>query len=512
MKLAHKLLLSPLIIAGIAILGVAGLSWNSRDGLAQIQSVNSARFEAEHAIGRAREELVQIRAEVFRTLTLVASNSIDEAAVKAVIKGLSDRAESISRQIGKGRSELPADFAREHFEKAAALVAQLTKQAAKSIDLSTMDPNVGIGSMRAAEDTYKLLEAELDAITKAVDGQVAEREARVTTRHGQVTLVLSLCLLGCTLVAVLATHRSQRHLTAEVGRACHLAERVAGGDLSTQIDSTRSDEIGQMIRSLNEMSRRLRDSIQTVQEATQNVGLASSEVAAGNTDLSQRTEKAASNLQMTVSALEVLSHNLHKTVESASLANELSVSACTVAKRGGDVVTQVVRTMDKINSSSGRIADIIGTIDGIAFQTNILALNAAVEAARAGEQGRGFAVVAGEVRSLAQHSTEAAREIKKLIGTSVGDIEAGSRLVVDAGKTMEEIVAGVQRVSDIIGEISDAANRQSQGFNQINSSIADLDGMTQQNAALVEQGAAAAESLRQQAERMAEVVRRFHLE
>jgi methyl-accepting chemotaxis protein len=232
-------------------------------------------------------------------------------------------------------------------------------------------------------------------------------------------------------------------------------------------------------------------------------------VAAGNSDLSHRTEQAASSLQETASSMEDLTGNVRQSAQAASQANEMAGTASAVAQRGGDVVAQVVTTMDEINGASRKIADIIGVIDGIAFQTNILALNAAVEAARAGEQGRGFAVVAGEVRSLAGRSAEAAREIKSLIGASVERVDNGTRLVRNAGSTMGDIVASVQRVTLVIHDITAAASQQSEGLGQINSAVTQLDHMTQQNAALVEQGAAAAESLKEQAEKLHTMVARF---
>jgi methyl-accepting chemotaxis protein len=241
------------------------------------------------------------------------------------------------------------------------------------------------------------------------------------------------------------------------------------------------------------------------------ISTASTQIASGNHDLSARTEQTASNLQQTASSMEELTGTLRQSAESASQANQLASSAAEVAQRGGAVVSQVVTTMGEINASSKRIADIIGVIDGIAFQTNILALNAAVEAARAGEQGRGFAVVASEVRSLAQRSAEAAKEIKALIGVSVDRVEIGTQLVQDAGSTMGEIVASVRRVTDMIGEITAAAAEQSQGVGQVNSAVNQLDQMTQQNAALVEESAAAAQSLKEQAERLSEVVGTFRL-
>jgi methyl-accepting chemotaxis protein len=262
---------------------------------------------------------------------------------------------------------------------------------------------------------------------------------------------------------------------------------------------------------LKQAIERIGSAMAQVQGSASNIQVASSEIATGNQDLSTRTEQTASNLQQAASSMEQLTGTVKQSADSARHANQLAASAAEVAARGGSVVAQVVATMDEINTSSKKISDIIGVIDGIAFQTNILALNAAVEAARAGEQGRGFAVVASEVRSLAQRSAEAAKEIKGLIGASVDRVESGSKLVADAGSTMSEIVASVQRVSDIIGEITAASAEQSDGISQVNTSVTQLDQMTQQNAALVEQSAAAAESLRDQAEKLAGVVGSFRL-
>jgi methyl-accepting chemotaxis protein len=262
-------------------------------------------------------------------------------------------------------------------------------------------------------------------------------------------------------------------------------------------------------RKLTDLLQQVERAIVQVRASADSIGTASTEIAVGNQDLSTRTEQTASNLQSTASSLQQLTSTVNQSAESARTANQLAVSASEVARRGGTVVSEVVATMDQINTASKKIADIIGTIDGIAFQTNILALNAAVEAARAGEQGRGFAVVAGEVRSLAQRSAEAAREIKSLIGASVEKVESGSRLVQDAGSTMTEIVASVQRVSDMIGEISAAAAEQSQGIGQVNSAVNQLDQMTQQNAALVEESAAAAESLKDQSRQLATAMAAF---
>jgi methyl-accepting chemotaxis protein len=259
------------------------------------------------------------------------------------------------------------------------------------------------------------------------------------------------------------------------------------------------------------MRNNLADMVTQTNEGAESVQTAAAEIASGNLDLSQRTETTAAHVQQTNSAISDLSEAVRHSADSAATAKQLAQQAATVAQRGGEVVGQVVSTMQEINTSSKRISDIIGVIDGIAFQTNILALNAAVEAARAGEQGRGFAVVAGEVRSLASRSAEAAKEIKSLIGASVERVEAGTRLVADAGSTMQELVSNVNRVTDVIGEISASTSEQTQTLGHVAGSMADLDQMAQSNAALVEEGAAAAESLKDQAVKLHELVRRYRV-
>ena len=331
-----------------------------------------------------------------------------------------------------------------------------------------------------------------------------DRMMTVQLAGGMVVLVLLCIGLG----AYYLIGSIQRPL-AEAGA---LAQRIAGGDLSAQENVTRSDEFGDLLRALYAMSESLVRMVHQVRQSTDSIATASSQIAAGNHDLSARTEQTASNLQQTAAAMEQFTSTIQQSAASAQQASGLASGAASVARKGGDVVSQVVSTMDEIQQSSRKIADIIGVIDGIAFQTNILALNAAVEAARAGEQGRGFAVVASEVRSLAGRSAEAAKEIKQLIGASVEKVELGSRLVQDAGGTMQEIVQSVQRVTDMIGEVTAASTEQSTGIGQVNQAVVNLDQMTQQNAALVEQSTAAAQSLREQARQLAEAVSVFKVQ
>ncbi len=355
-------------------------------------------------------------------------------------------------------------------------------------------------------------EKRVDQIAALVAASVEATQADFRATMGHVLLAFAVTLGAVLLVVVPLTLINSRSITAPIEHAAQVADSIASGDLTSPIHSQGQDEASALLRSLGRMQDSLRTMVGQVHLSSQSIRNSSSEVASGNTDLSNRTEEAAGSLQATASSMQQLTANVRLNAEAAVEANRLAVSAADVAQRGGGVVAQVVSTMDEINSSSRRIADIIGTIDGIAFQTNILALNAAVEAARAGEQGRGFAVVATEVRSLAQRSAAAAREIKTLIGASVERVEAGTRQVADAGSTMTEIVASVQRVSHIIHSISTATAEQSTGLGQVNVSVSDLDRMTQQNAALVEQSAAAAESLKEQAVRLGDLVGTFRLE
>ncbi len=353
----------------------------------------------------------------------------------------------------------------------------------------------------AAQDTFiQLQESQRQA---AIAQGWRDRDRALWFAAGASALVL---LLGMVLANLVV-----RSVTAPLARAVGVAEAIARGDLTAQVQDERRDELGQLLRSLSAMSARLRSLVSEVRSGVESVSAASGEIASGNQDLSARTENAAASIEETAASMEELTATVSQSSETARQANQLAASAATAARRGGDVVGGVVASMQQITDSSRKISDIISVIDGIAFQTNILALNAAVEAARAGEQGRGFAVVASEVRSLAGRSAEAAKEIKALIHASVQNVESGSHQVAQAGDAMGEIVSGVQRVSDLIGEITASSSEQRDGIAQINQAITQLDQMTQQNAALVEESSAAAGAMRDQARRLAEVVAVFNV-
>lgn len=345
-----------------------------------------------------------------------------------------------------------------------------------------------------------------------LQGKVAAQEyAEAQGNFNTVFMITSVAVAVGVIMAVVIGMMLIRAIVGPINEAVNVADAVASGDLTSRIDVTSNNETGRLMHALKQMNDNLVDLVGKVRTSTDSIYTASSEIAAGNSDLSQRTEEQASSLEETASSMEELTSTVRQNADNARQANQLASGASEVAVRGGAVVGQVVQTMSAINDSSKKIVDIISVIDGIAFQTNILALNAAVEAARAGEQGRGFAVVATEVRTLAQRSAAAAKEIKELIGDSVSKVEDGTRLVDEAGATMNEIVNSVKRVTDIMAEISAASQEQSSGIEQVNQAVTQMDEVTQQNAALVEEAAAAAESMQEQAHALSQAVAVFKL-
>jgi methyl-accepting chemotaxis protein len=352
----------------------------------------------------------------------------------------------------------------------------------------------------AVADLVKLQQDSIDATAKEIraNNQASMRMIGL--------LAVAAVVLGAACSWLLAAG-----ITRPIRQAVELAETVAAGDLTRTIEAHTQDETGALLRALRNMNDSLVRIVGQVRGGTDTIANASSEISAGNLDLSTRTEQQAGSLEETAAAVEELTSTVRQNADNARQANQLSITASSVAADGGAVVAQVVQTMGSINESSRKIVDIITVIDGIAFQTNILALNAAVEAARAGEQGRGFAVVAGEVRTLAQRSAAAAKEIKSLIDDSVGKVESGTRLVDQAGATMEQVVDSIRKVTDIVAEITSASAEQSAGIEQVNRAIADMDASTQHNAALVEESAAAANALQDQAAKLAQVVSLFNI-
>ncbi|RQO61107.1 methyl-accepting chemotaxis protein [Paucibacter sp. KBW04] len=442
---------------------------------------------------------------------VLSSDPVVAATFKPEIEAASTQVAEIQKRleslaVSEGEKNTMAKIAklREAYiaARGAAIKLKETGNAEAAVAALKDQTQPALNAYLAAQQEFVGIEHERAQAAREAAG--AERMRTVWTAAGVMFTIVA-CL-------AVSTFFLTRSITTPLARLVRQAERIGRNDLSGHIEVDRADEIGEVQRALSAMQDSLNRIVSEVRHSADSIQTASSEIASGNLDLSQRTEQTASNLQQTATAMSQLTGTVKQSADSAATANQLAGSAAQVAQRGGEVVGQVVSTMDEINASSKRINDIIGVIDGIAFQTNILALNAAVEAARAGEQGRGFAVVASEVRSLAQRSAEAAREIKTLIGASVDRVEAGARLVQDAGSTMTEIVGSVGKVSDIIGEIRASTVEQSEGIGAVNGSVGQLDHMTQQNAALVEQSAAAAESLREQAGKLAELVSGFKLQ
>jgi methyl-accepting chemotaxis protein len=391
-------------------------------------------------------------------------------------------------------------------------IDDLIKQTEASVngvmaDLSTFE-SVASGSMREAND---ILIADLRRdvtlnANQAKDANQLGEQAYTTTLWVLGMLLLCGALLGAGILLVLV-----RAISTPLGKALLIADEIAGGQLDNDIHITETDEFGALLNSLKRMDQSLSGTVREIKTSTASIAVAAGEIAQGNQDLSERTEMQASSLEETAASMEELTSTVKQNTENARQAVQLAISATETAVRGGSVVSEVIETMSGISTSSRSIVEIISVIEGIAFQTNILALNAAVEAARAGEQGRGFAVVAGEVRTLAQRSAAAAKEIKSLIETSVSKVQLGSNLVGRAGETMQEIVVAVKRVTDVMNEISAASVEQSTGIEQINQAVTQMDQITQQNAALVEQAAAAASSMEEQGRHLSETVAVFRL-
>ena len=493
----------------IAALGITRMA-KIQQNLEEIASINNLELALANTMGSKVRDISLYT----RNMVLLTDSAEINKEQKKIEAARADYREAASK-LEKMFSELPGTT---EIERAQLAKIKELREAARPLNdqviaLGAQNKNVEATTVlmtQARQITRKWLIAtdELQGIKAQLNEQARKEavQAYTSARNMMFGLTGVALVLGW-LIAWLIT----RSITRPINQAVKIAQTVAGGDLTSHIEVTSKDETGQLLQALKDMNDSLSKIVGQVRSGTDTIATASSQIAAGNLDLSSRTEEQASSLEETASSMEELTSTVKQNADNARQANQLAVTASEVAVKGGSVVSQVVDTMGEINSSSKKIADIIGVIDGIAFQTNILALNAAVEAARAGEQGRGFAVVAAEVRNLAQRSASAAKEIKTLIGDSLEKVDVGAKLVDQAGATMNEIVESVKRVTDIMGEITAASQEQTSGIEQINQAISQMDEVTQQNAALVEQAAAASESLQDQAGNLAQVVSIFKL-
>jgi len=507
-KILHKMLAAPLlalalmlVVASIAAVGMQQLR-------SAITDLTGHYLEARRISNAVRLEVTAARAETFRVFSLL--GNFDDVRTKTERAGIARRFDEAIARL-KALDVAGTDEDRPLIDAAVKAVAAYAKKADEAIDMGSDDVNLGLAAMMSADDGYKAASEAILQLAKFVGDAADVKRAEVEALAQTELVVIGIAVVLAAALALAVSVVIARRTAAQVAATARSAEALASGDLTVRFDAAAKDEIGQLAQALEHMRESFGRLIMQIRSGVDSVSTASREIAQGNADLSSRTEQQASNLQQTAASMEQMTSAVKQNADAARQANQLAASASQVAAKGGAVVGEVVSTMDQISASSRKIADIIGVIDGIAFQTNILALNAAVEAARAGEQGRGFAVVAGEVRNLAQRSAQAAREIKSLIGESVQKVETGAKLVNDAGQTMSDIVAQVKRVTDLIGEITSSTLEQSNGIGQVNQAVTQLDQMTQQNAALVEQSAAAAESLREQADKLARAVAIFKL-
>ncbi|HEX8886685.1 MAG TPA: methyl-accepting chemotaxis protein [Noviherbaspirillum sp.] len=495
------LLLLSIVITGIGVLKLTAVASATREMM---------------EVPVAKERLISdwsknIATAVVRTIAI--SKSSDATLATFFKSDAADSAKASSELIKKIEPLLVSQQEKDLFQK----LMDLRKEYSASRD--------GVMKLKTegrAEEAARLLDERFVPIAnkyKDMAGEFVQMQRDYLDQKGKEidaieaasrTQLIGLALLVCAF-GIFCGWSLTSTITGPIHRAVAAARRVAAGDLSGTIEVTSKDETGDLLQALKDMNANLLRIVARVRNGTEVIGTASSEIAAGNQDLSSRTEQQASSLEETASSMEELTSTVKQNAENARHANQLATAAADIAVNGGQVVSRVVETMASINDASKKIVDIISVIDGIAFQTNILALNAAVEAARAGEQGRGFAVVASEVRNLAQRSAAAAKEIKELIGDSVDKVGAGTELVSQAGKTMDDVVASIRRVTDIVAEITAASAEQSAGIEQVNQAIAQMDQVTQQNAALVEEAAAASESMHHQSQELADAVGEFRL-
>jgi len=511
LSLKTKVALAPILVLVCLLAVFLTGYWTSRSTSQTLENLTQKSFANVALVAEVQERAVAANAMVMQSMAY-AGAGLKPDVIKALDQKIGEELKATQSKLDHLHEVLAADA-----ESSAKLTSlntafkKYSKAALDTLDMKDADLSTAAIMMSTADTAYAETRGLLTDVFKH-EVQQAENsgeQARTDMATGnRIAIAVSAIAL---LLGLLTTWYIADQIVRPMQAAVGVARNVADGNLSVRADAQGTDETAQLLQALDEMRNRLATVVSNVRQGSESVATASAEIAQGNMDLSSRTESQASALEETAASMEVLSSQVNHNADNARQANQLAASASTVAIRGGEVVGRVVDTMKEINDSSRKISDIISVIDGIAFQTNILALNAAVEAARAGDQGRGFAVVASEVRALAGRSAEAAKEIKSLINASVERVEQGTLLVDQAGTTMTEVVGSIRRVSDLVGEISSASNEQSSGVAQIGEAIRQMDTSTQQNAALVEQMAAAANSLNSQSTDLVQTVAVFNL-
>jgi methyl-accepting chemotaxis protein len=509
-KIWHKIIAAPgTAILFLVILGAVSYGVMARQN-ASLEDMYKRRFANYQLAANAAQAVSEVHSNVYRLFTWL--STLKEDRITQITNEQRKRVDEVLAKIGQfGADPGTGPEERKLAESIVKVLTKYRRDFGQSIDISTVDINTGMATMQAADAEFQAVLKDLNALVQIEDALARESYDSARGAFDKVVLAFLAILALSVAVSAALTLVMSRRIVRPLRRAIGAAGRIADGDLVTDIHVAGRDETGELLRALADMKGNLHSLVTEVTAGAHTVADTSVQIAQGNADLSQRTEEQASTLEETASSMEELTSTVTQNAQNARQASERAVNASEIARKGKQVVGEVVSTMNGITESSRKIADIIGVIDGIAFQTNILALNAAVEAARAGEQGRGFAVVAAEVRNLAQRSATAAKEIKTLIGDSTGKVHAGAQLVEAAGRTMEEIVGSVKDVSDLLAEIAAATQEQSSGIGQVNTAVAQMDGVVQQNASLVEEAAAATESMKQQAAALLHLVSRFRV-
>ncbi len=512
MKLRTQLVLAPTVVCVMLLLTIGFSIWALNNFRSGSDATHNEVLTAFKKTAFLQSQLRELHLQAYRTVSI--AQSLDSKAIAARREQQSEVLGVLMKEVASmGETSGNPDI-QEALRTFTHLIGKYKKSTDGAIDIAGVDSNTGIAAMQSADLDYNALNDILGRVLAMVQQNAEKLDKNLDKQANKSHLALLALGLLATAVAIGFSWFTQRHVVGQIGGepqdAVELAHRVANGRLDETIRLARGDTRSLMAQ-LNFMQDRLVTLVASVRQGSQSVATASLEIAKGNTDLCARTEQQASSLEETAASMEELAATIRQNADSAQEANQLTLDASNIAAQGGEMVAQVVSTMQDINDSSRKIADIIGVIDGIAFQTNILALNAAVEAARAGEQGRGFAVVASEVRSLAGRAASAAREIKSLITASVEKVEKGTQQVDRAKATMTEVVASIKRVTDLMGDISSASREQSQGVAQVGEAVTQMDQTTQQNATLVEEMATAASSLESQAQELVQTVAVFTL-